>query len=225
MSIREYLISQKEDENARFIASLSPDMPADRFLGVRIPLLRRYAKEIGSTAEARAFLDELPHTYFEENVLHAILISNLKGKEECFERLETFLPFVDCWGVCDTLKPLALAKDRDLLLERAKKWMGSDHVFTKRYGVKVLMDFFLGENFEPSILLLPASIHTDAYYVNMMIAWFLATALAKQWDATIPLFERDTFDVWVHNKAIQKAKESFRVSPEHKENLKKLKRQ
>ncbi len=180
---------------------------------------------ISSDPETQDFLDALPHAYFEENVLHAVLISNIKNYDECLRRLDAFLPFVDCWGVCDTLKPLTLAKDPARLLDCAKRWMASDHVFTKRYGVKVLMDFYLGANFDPSIVLLPSSIHSDAYYVNMMIAWFLATALAKQWDATIPAFEQNAFDPWVHNKAIQKAKESFRVSQEHKDYLATLKRQ
>lgn len=225
MTIRETLLANKDDANASFIASLSPEMPAERFLGVRIPFLRRYAKQIASTQEARDFLDALPHDYFEENVLHAILISNLKEKDECLRRLEAFLPYVDCWGVCDTLKPLALAKDKPLILERAKKWMASSHTYTIRYGVKLLMDFFLGDAFDPSIPYLPSSIRSDEYYVNMMIAWFLATSLAKHWDATVPLLERQVYGKWVHNKAIQKARESFRVSEEHKDYLKTLKRQ
>ena len=224
MNIKEAIYVQKEVEYARFTAPLIPNIPSETILGVRIPYLRKLAKQIRGLPETKQFMEELPHHYHEENILHAVLVSDLKDETECLRELERFLPFVTNWAVSDTLKANTLAKDPDNLKAKIYAWVGSKDVYTVRFGLKMIMDYFLGDSFDLKLLELAASIRTDEYYINMMVAWLFATALAKQWDATIPFVEDGCLDTWTHNKAIQKSQESYRVSEEHKAYLKTLKR-
>ena len=224
MDIKEAIFAWKDEENACFARKLIPTVAPERVLGARIPYLRSLAKKIKGTKEAEQFLLSLPHEYFEEDILHAVLLSYIKEFDRCANYLEAFLPYVTNWSVCDTIKPFALANDNPAFLKLISKWVASDHPYAKRLGVKMLMDFFLGDAFDPAILEIPAVIHVEDYYVNMMIAWFYATALAKRWQETIPYIEKGILDSWVHNKTIQKAIESYRVSEERKAYLKTLRR-
>lgn len=224
MNIKEAVYVQKEAEYARFTASLIPNVPVETILGVRIPKLRNLAKQIRGLTERKEFMAELPHQYHEENILHAILVSDLEDETECLRELERFLPFVTNWAVSDTLKVNALAKHPDNLKAKIYAWVGSKDVYTVRFGLKMIMDYFLLDNFDLKLLELAAGVHTDEYYINMMVAWLFATALAKQWDATISFLQEGRLDRWVHNKTIQKACESFRVSEEHKTYLKTLRK-
>lgn len=165
----------------------------------------------------------MPHRFYDENMLHGILISQITDFDACIQALEIFLPYVDNWAVCDTMAPKVLAKNREVLLPILRRWIASEHTYTCRFGLLCLMRYYLDENFRPEYLELAAAVSSDEYYVNMMIAWFFATALAKQWDATVPYLERRKLPLWVHHKAIQKAKESYRITPSQKEYLKSLK--
>ncbi len=223
MNLKEAIPVEKNEDYVRFIASLTPGVDPSSILGIRIPLLRKLAKEMARNGEMYPFLDELPHQYFEENILHAVLLSHIKDADECKRRVEAFLPYIDNWSVSDTVKLPALAKKTDRFLAKVYTWVSSNEVYTCRVGVKMLMDYFLDENFKPEILVPPSKIRSSEYYVNMMIAWFYATALAKRWDETIPYIEQRKLPTWVHQKTIQKAIESFRVTQEHKDYLKTLK--
>ncbi|MBQ7250811.1 MAG: DNA alkylation repair protein [Bacilli bacterium] len=224
MEIKEAIFAGKDEENARLVRKLIPTVSPERVLGARIPYLRSLAKKIKGSEEAEQFLLSLPHEYFEEDILHAVLLSYIREFDRCAEYLEAFLPYVTNWSVCDTIKPFALTKNNPAFLKLISRWVKSDHPYAKRLGVKMLMDFFLGDAFEPTILEIPTLIHVEDYYVNMMIAWFYATALAKRWQETIPYIEKGILDSWVHNKTIQKAIESYRVSEEHKTYLKTMRR-
>ena len=169
------------------------------------------------------FLDSLPHNYYDENMLHAILISEMKDYDKCINRLETFLPYVDNWAVCDIMFPKLFKRYKEDLMTRIKVWMASEETYTIRFGLGMLMTHFLDEDFRPEYLDMASSIRSDEYYVNMMIAWFFATALAKQWEVSLPYIEDKKLDDWTHKKAIQKARESLRISKEKKEYLKGLK--
>ena len=197
---------------------------ADSIIGVRTPALRTLAKELSKREDIGQFLDSLPHKYFEENQLHAFILSGMKDAARAFELVDKFLPYVDNWATCDQMSPKVFKKHKDLLLEYTDKWIGSDHPYVKRFGIGMLMEHFLDEDFKTSYLTKVSKIRSDEYYVNMMIAWYFATALAKQYDATLPYIEKNKLDIWTHNKSIQKAVESYRITPEQKEYLKTLKR-
>ncbi|MDY5045744.1 DNA alkylation repair protein, partial [Phascolarctobacterium sp.] len=169
------------------------------------------------------FFQELPHKYFDENQLHAFLINELKDYDQCVQELERFLPFVDNWATCDQLSPKVLKKQPEATLESIKKWMGSEHAYTIRFGMEMLMSFYLDAWFKPEFLAWVAADRNEEYYVKMMVAWFFATALAKQYAATIPYFEQRLLPAWSHKKALQKACESYRIMPEQKEYLRTLK--
>ncbi|MBP5495362.1 MAG: DNA alkylation repair protein, partial [Lachnospiraceae bacterium] len=173
--------------------------------------------------EGKKFLKKLPHKYYEENLVHFFMIALIKDFDECVKETERFLPYIDCWSVCDQSSPKAFKKKHDELLPLIKKWIDSNHVYTSRFGMRMLMNEFLGDDFKPEYLKWVASKKGEDYYLKMMIAWYFATALAKQYDASIKYFEEHRLDEWTHKKAIQKAIESFRVSEEHKEYLKSLK--
>ncbi|MBO4323786.1 MAG: DNA alkylation repair protein [Lachnospiraceae bacterium] len=207
-----------------FQSKLVPNIPAETILGVRTPDMRRIAKEVRGTDEAAAFLKELPHRFYEENLVHFFLIAMIKDFDECIRETERFLPHVDCWPVCDQSSPKVFSKNHEKLLPYIRKWIDSDHVYTSRFGMRMLMNEFLGEDFRPEYAEWVAAKRGDDYYLKMMIAWYFATALAKQYDACVPFIEQGKLDAWSHNKAIQKAAESFRVSDEHKAYLKTLKR-
>ena len=223
MDIKEKLLEQADKEYADFQSKLLPEIPRSSVLGIRVPQVRKIAGEYRGSKVAAAFMEELPHEYYDENMLHAALISEIKNYDECVGRIDRFLPFVDNWAVDDTMNPKVLSKNKDKLLIKIGEWISSDKVYTCRFGIRMLMCHFLDEDFKPEYPERVAAVRSDEYYVNMMIAWYFATALAKQWEATIPFIEMRKLDLWTHNKAIQKARESFRVTDEHKEYLKSLK--
>lgn len=222
-TILDRLFDMKDDGYADFQAKLTPTVPREKFIGVRVPKLRQFAKSIKGTPEADEFTMELPHQYYDENMLHSLLISQIKDLDTCLDAVERFLPFVDNWAVCDILSPKIFAKHPDDVLERIKVWISSDEIYTCRFGMEMLMSFYLDERFRPEYLEMPANVISEEYYVNMMIAWFFATALAKQWDSTIPYIESKRMGKWVHNKTIQKAIESYRITDEQKKYLRSLK--
>ena len=192
-------------------------------ISIRVPVLRKFAKEFAKEAECEYFLQQLPHEYYDENMLHGLLISQIKDYEECIHLTESFLPYIDNWAVCDIMSPKVFAKHKEELLAKIKTWSQSSHVYTCRFGIETLMAHYLDKEFKTEYLEIPASIRSDEYYVKMMVAWFFATALAKQWEATIPYVEQKRLATWTHNKTIQKAIESYRISSEQKEYLRSLK--
>ena len=224
MNIKEELFSLQDISYADFQAKLTPNIPRELFIGVRVPRARKLAKRLAKEPESSQFLSDLPHKYYDENILHGLLLSEIRDYDACVKAVDQFLPYVDNWAVCDILSPKIFKKHKTALLEKIKEWSTSDKPYTCRFGIKVLMSYFLGDEFNPSYLEIPASIHSEEYYVQMVIAWFFATALAKQWDATIQYVEESRVDKWVHNKAIQKACESKRITPKQKDYLKSLKR-
>lgn len=223
MKIYKELQALKEKEYADFQAKLVPTIEPSIILGIRVPKLRALAKSYIRDQECQVFLDSLPHNYYDENMLHAILISEMKDYDKCINRLEAFLPYVDNWAVCDIMSPKLFKRYREDLMTRIKVWMASEETYTIRFGLGMLMTHFLDEDFRPEYLDMASSIRSDEYYVNMMIAWFFATALAKQWEVSLPYIEDKRLDDWTHKKAIQKARESLRISKEKKEYLKGLK--
>lgn len=233
MSIYEKLLSVQDIEYKEFQSRLVPNISPDTMIGVRTPQMRSIAKEVFGSPEAEFFLSQLPHKYYEENLLHFFLIAMIKDFDECLKAVEKFLPFIDCWPVCDQSSPKTFKKNHEKILPYIKKWINSEHIYTSRFGMRMLMNEFLDEDFKPEYLELVAArqnqtkvkvpLDYDDYYLKMMIAWYFATALAKQYDATLPFIKNHILDPWTHNKAIQKALESFRVSEEHKEELRTLK--
>ena len=222
MTVYERLFACGDEQYREFQSRLVPNIPKETIMGVKTPDMRRIAKEIRGTEEAETFLKELPHRYYEENLVHFFLIAMIKDFDRCVQAVETFLPYVDCWPVCDQSTPKVFAKDHEKLLPLIQKWMDSDHVYTVRFGIRMLMNEFLGEDFRPEYLAWVAAVKREDYYIRMMVAWYFATALAKQYDETVPYIEARKLDPWTHRKAIQKAIESFRVSEEHKEYLRTL---
>ncbi len=209
------------------MAKLIPDTEKSRVIGVRTPALREYAKELfqaGNHSLTEAFLEDLPHTYFEENQLHAFIISLQKDFEICISLLEKFLPFVESWATTDLMSPKIFKKHRPELLPNIEKWLSSQKTYTLRYAILLLMQHYLDEDFDIRFLEKVASVRSGEYYVKMMIAWYFATALAKQYDSALPYIEENRLDAWTHNKTIQKAIESFRITPEHKDYLRTLKK-
>ena len=223
MSIREKLLSLQDGEFAAFQARLLPNIAPERIIGVRTPELRKLAKQLRGSSDGEAFLKALPHEFFEENNLHAFLLCETKDFERCVQAVEEFLPYVDNWATCDQLRPKAFARNKQALLPHIRSWLDSDREYTRRFGIGMLMGHFLDEDFREEYLRWVSDIHSEEYYVNMMIAWYFATALAKQYEAALPFIENRQLDPWVHNKTIQKALESFRVSDERKTYLKTLK--
>ena len=218
------LLFQLQDKGYRdFQSKLIPTIPVETIIGVRIPAIRKLAKEYGKDPESVEFLKQLPHTYYDENILHAVLVAEIKDYEVCVKEVERFLPYVDNWAVCDIFSPKVFRKNKDKLIDKIREWTASGQPYTCRFGMEMLMTHFLDEDFRVEYLEIPATVHSEEYYVNMMIAWFYATALAKQWDATIGYIEDQRLDTWTHNKTIQKARESYRITPEQKEYLKTLK--
>ena len=223
--IQKILFKYQDTKYADFSAKLVPTLPREAFIGVRSPSYKNIIREIRSLPESEIefFLKDLPHKYHEENCLHIAFINKIKNYDECLATLENFLPYINSWAVSDGLNPPVLKKNRQLLLPKLQLWIQSDKPFTKRVGMLLLMKYFLDDAFAPEYLELPAKIRSDEYYVNMMTAWLFAEALVKQWDTAITYIQNKKLDVWTHNKAIQKACESFRVSPERKEYLRSLK--
>lgn len=207
-----------------FNSKLIPNVDPKYVIGIRTPVLRKFAKEIAGSEEAETFLKCLPHTYHEENSLHGFLIELIKDYDRCVDALNQFLPYVNNWAVCDQMRPKVFKKHKAELLEQIKIWLGAEHLYTVRFAIEMLMTHFLDEDFSEEYLMWVAQIYSKEYYLNMMIAWYFATALAKQYDKTIPYLEEQRLEIWTHNKTIQKAVESYRITPEQKVYLKTLKR-
>ena len=222
MTVYERLIACSDEQYKEFQSKLVPNIPKETVLGVRTPDMRRIAKEIRGTEEAEGFLAELPHKFYEENLVHFFLIAMIKDFDQCVQAVETFLPYVDCWPVCDQSTPKVFAKNHEKLLPLIRKWMDSDHVYTARFGIRMLMNEFLGEDFQPEYLAWVAGVQGEDYYIKMMVVWYFATALAKQYDESVVYIEEHRLEPWTHKKAIQKAVESYRVTEAHKEYLKML---
>ena len=218
--IRQTLLSMAEPEYGDFSAKLMPTVDRDTVIGIRVPLLRKYAKSLTDYGD---FLADLPHKYFEENNLHGFLLDRERDFDRCIEKLDAFLPYVDNWATCDSMKPRVLKGRPEQLLPHILRWLKSHHVYTVRYAINLLMSYYLDEDFQESYLQLVADIRSEEYYINMMRAWYFATALAKQYEATLSYIENAVLDKWTHNKAIQKAVESCRITKEQKEYLRTLK--
>ena len=220
MTVYEMLLEVRDDKYKEFQAKLVPNIDSKTIIGVRTPQMRAVAKEVFNSDIRDKFLSELPHKYYEENLVHFFILAMIKDFDECVEKVEAFLPYVDCWPVSDQATPKSFKKNHDKLLPYIKKWIASDHVYTSRFGMRMLMNEYLGDDFKEEYLELVASKKGDDYYLKMMIAWYFATALAKRYDESVKYIEERKLDEWVHKKAIQKAVESYRVSDEHKEYLK-----
>lgn len=223
-TLTESLFELQDISYLDFQSKLVPNVEKERIIGIRTPILRKFAKEFGKTEKANVFLNTLPHYYYEENNLHAFLLEQVKDFETLCLYLDKFLPYVDNWATCDMMSPKIFAKHKSQLLKKAKEWILSEHIYEVRFGIGVLMKHFLDEDFDEAQSKLVSSIKSDEYYINMMIAWYFATALTKQYDGAIKVLENNELDVWLHNKTIQKAIESNRITSEIKEKLKGLKR-
>lgn len=224
-TITDGLFALKDENYRRFHAKLIPDIPIDNIIGVRTPVLRKYAKEVAKLPETNIFLESLPHSYYEENNLHGALLSLLYPKDiiAFMEQLERFLPYVDNWATCDMLSPKIFKKHLSYVYERVQKWLQSDAVYTIRFGIVTLLGFYLDDAFEPEMLQLVANVRSEEYYVNMAVAWYFSMALVKQYDATLPYIQNRVLEPWTHNKSIQKAIESRRIPQETKAYLRGLK--
>ena len=221
--IRDRLFSLQDAKYRELQIKILPNLEPESIIGVRTPELRQMVKELAVREETGAFLKDLPHRYFDENQLHAFILSGMKDYTACMEALERFLPYVDNWATCDQMSPKVFRKHRMELLGSIRKWIASDQAYTIRFGIGMLMEHYLDGDFDPAYPEMAAGVRSGEYYVNMMTAWYFATALAKQYDAVIPYIENRRLDPWTHNKAIQKAIESYRITPEQKEYLKTLK--
>ncbi len=224
MTIQERLFALQDEKYADFSAKLNPILPREFFIGVRTPAIRALAKELRGTRTAEEFLKELPHKYFDENNLHAALVEGMKDYPACITALDEFLPYVDNWATCDIMTPKVFKKHLDELVPEIRRWIRSEHTYTIRFGIEMLMAFYLDDAFKPEYFEEVAIIRSEEYYVNMMIAWYFATALAKQYAAALPYIEQQRLEPWTHNKAIQKAIESYRISDEQKAYLRTLKK-
>lgn len=222
--IRGWLQARQDTKYREMQVKILPSLSPDAIVGVRTPDLRKYAKEIGRRGDVKEFLESLPHRFFEEKQLHAFIISELKDFGQCMTELTRFLPYVDNWATCDQMSPRVFKKHRQELLSFIREWIASDRCYTVRFGLKMLMEHFLDDDFRPAYVEMAAGVKSDEYYVNMMIAWYFATALAKQYDTVLPFIEGNRLAPWTHNKAIQKAVESYRIAEEQKDYLRSLRR-
>ena len=224
LKVLDKLFELKDEKYAEFHSRLIPNIPREKIIGVRVPDMRKLAKEYSKNEESKLFLNDLPHKYYDENLLHRMLISEIKDYDKCINELDKFLPYVDNWAVCDTNSPKVFKNNREKLLVKIKIWISSKETYVCRFGILMLMKHFLDDDFKSEYLGTVANIKSDEYYLKMMIAWFFATALSKHWNETIVYLEREKLDVWVHNKTIQKARESYGITTQQKEYLKSLKR-
>ena len=218
--IQKHLFELQDMAYRDFHSRLMPGIDKKTVIGIRVPMLRKYAKSIAGTELAEKFIKELPHCYYEENNLHMMLITGIKDYDRCLTEIERFLPYIDNWATCDFPAPKCFENHKEDLLPVIKRWIASSETYTIRYGIGMLMRLYLDADFDPEYLELVAGVKSDEYYVNMMIAWYMATALAKQWDAVIPYIEEHRMSDWVHRKTIQKAVESYRITDEQKRYLK-----
>lgn len=221
--IQDTLFSMQDTKYRDFQVKLIPGSDTETMIGVRTPVLRSLAKELAKREDISVFLDDLPHKYFDENQLHAFIISAGKDYDVAIKRVNEFLPYVDNWATCDQMSPKIFKKHKKELLDEIKKWLKSKETYTIRFGIGMLMEHFLDDDFDPKYPKMVAGVKSEEYYVRMMIAWYFATALAKQYDAVIPYIEEKKLDPWTHNKTIQKSVESYRITPEQKEYLRSLK--
>lgn len=221
--IQKILFSYEDKEYKEFISKLIPNIDKNVQIGVRTPNIRKIAKEISGSKLAEEFTASLPHQYFEENNLHGYLIEKIKDFDECLQETEKFLPYIDNWATCDTISPKAFKKNLPKIEEKIKEWLSSDNTYTARFAIGMLMKFFLDDEFKAEHLLWVKVIKSDEYYINMMRAWYFATAMAKKREETFPYFNDKKLDKWTHNKAIQKCVESYRISSDDKKILKTLK--
>jgi 3-methyladenine DNA glycosylase AlkD len=222
--IQALLLPHREESYAQFQRKLLPTLPPETIWGVRTPVLRSLAKQIAQENECAAFLQECPHVLFEERQLHGFILSGVKDFDQCLTLLEAFLPTIDNWATCDQTSPKVFRAHSAELLPFIRRWLASPHPYTVRFGVNMLMQHYLDANFSPEYPAWVAGIQTEDYYVRMGMAWYMATALAKQWDAVVPYIEQGVLDKWVHNKTIQKAVESYRLTPAQKTYLKAFRR-
>lgn len=222
-TIEALLFEHQDEQYADFQSRLIPTVPRENMIGVRTPKLREIARQIHKSEWREAFLNEVPHRYFEENQLHGFIVSQNRDFDSCIAELEAFLPYIDNWATCDQTSPLCFKKDADKLLPRIERWLASPHTYTVRFAIGMLMKHFLDERFQPAYAERVAAIRSEEYYIKMEIAWYIATALAKQWDSVIILIKSHAMDKWTHNKAIQKAIESYRMTDEQKTYLRTLK--
>lgn len=206
-----------------FQAKLMPTIDKETIIGVRTPELRKFAKELLKSGETESFLNSLPHDFYEENNLHGFIVSEIKDYAEAVRRMDSFLPYVDNWATCDSTSPKVFKKHKTELVDEIKRWLASDKIYTIRFGVEMLMSHYLDDDFKTEYLEMVAAVRHDDYYVKMMVAWYFATALAKQYEKTVPYIENRTLEQWTHNKAIQKSVESYRITDEQKAYLKSLK--
>lgn len=227
MQITEYIESRlfelQDLEYKEFHSRLMPNIETERIIGVRTPNLRKLSKELAKEPDIELFLGQLPHHYYEENNVHGFVIETFKDYDKVIEHLDRFLPYVDNWATCDMMTPKIFKKHLTQLLEKINEWIESDNTYMIRFGIRMLMNFYLEDNFEQKYLEKVAAIKSEEYYVNMMIAWYFATALAKQYSTTVKVIENHRLDKWIHNKTIQKAVESNRIAKQQKEYLKTLK--
>lgn len=214
-----------QDEAYRiFQAKLMPTVDMEAIIGVRTPALRKFAKTFAKTDEAAHFLHTLPHRYYEENNLHAFLVEQIRDFDACIAALDAFLPYVDNWATCDSMAPKVLGKHKEKLLVHIRRWLSGKETYTVRFAVGLLMRYFLDDSFSPEYLKWVANLDSEEYYIRMMAAWYFATALAKQYEAALPILQNGVLETWTHNKAIQKALESYRITPEQKAYLRTLRR-
>ena len=221
--IQSELFALQDKKYRDFHAGLLPTVQKETIIGIRKPAIRGYARKLAGTPEAASFMRTLPHEYFDENDLHGMLINEIKDYLDAVAALDAFLPYVDNWATCDSGVPAVFKKHKNELLLHVYEWLNSDKPYTVRYGIGTLMRLYLDEDFDIKYALDVAKIRSKEYYVNMMKAWYIATALAKQYDAVLPILQERLMDSWSHNKAIQKARESYRITPQQKEYLSSLK--
>ena len=221
--IQARLFELQDTEYRDFHARLMPTVDKEKVIGVRTPVLRKYAGELSGQPEAQEFLKALPHTYYEENNLHGFLLEKIKDYDTCMGEMKKFLPYIDNWATCDGVAPKVFGRHKEELIKEIPGWLESGQTYVIRFGVNMLMRFFLDEDFKPEYAEKVAAIRSEEYYVKMVVAWYFATALAKQYDAVIPFLEERRLENWTHQKTIQKARESYRISPAQKEYLKTLK--
>ena len=223
MNLQKELFKLQDEEYRMFFSKINPSIDIKTIIGVRTPDFRKVAKSFYKEGNYEKFFKSLPHKYYEENNIHGFLISQIKDYDECIKELNIFLPYIDNWATCDTLRPKVFDKNKDKLIKDIKKWLKSKKIYTVRFAIEMLMTFYLDDDFDPSYLELVSKVRSKEYYVNMMIAWFFATALAKQRNDTIKYVETKKLDDWTHNKTIRKAIESNRISAKDKKYLKSLK--
>ena len=221
--IVDLLFSKQDIKYRDFQLPLFPNINKEKMIGVRTPELKKLAKELNGSELANKFIKELPHQYFDENQLHAFLISLIKDYDKCLLEVNKFLPYIDNWGTCDQLSPKVFIKHKDELIKEIMRWLKSNHAYTKRFAIGMLLGLYLDTDFKEEYLEIVSEIRSEEYYINMMIAWYFATALAKQWNCAIKYIEEKRLSIWVHNKTIQKAVESYRINDEQKTYLKTLK--